>query len=232
MIIYYFLKRQRMNIELYNGDCLKVMDELIEKGIKVDSIITDPPYGTTACSWDTVIPFTEMWERLNKLIKPNGAIVLFGSQPFTSALVMSNIKMYSHNWIWEKQQGTNILLCNKQPLKNIEDIMVFYNNDKDYIEQHPLKPYFKRILKELKLKASNINDILQHRKAERCFWFKSKHFSLCEQYIYEELVDKLKIKKFDFYKPYKDLKKINDDYKIDRVYNPQMENGSPYKSNK
>ena len=78
-----------MNIEtdrykLYNGDCLEVMDKLIEDGVKVDMILTDPPYGTTACRWDSVIPFDEMWERINKLIKPNGAICLFGSEPFSS----------------------------------------------------------------------------------------------------------------------------------------------------
>ena len=79
---------------LINGECLSEMDKLIGQGIKVDAVITDPPYGTTACHWDKLIPFDEMWERLNKLIKPNGAIVLFGSEPFSSALRMSNIKMY------------------------------------------------------------------------------------------------------------------------------------------
>ena len=78
--------------EIYNDDCLKVMDELIEQGVKVDMILCDPPYGTTKCKWDSIIPFQEMWERLNKLIKPNGAIVLFGSEPFTSFLIGSNVK--------------------------------------------------------------------------------------------------------------------------------------------
>ena len=81
-------------IDLYNGDCLEVMDKLIVDGVIVDAIITDPPYGTTACKWDNVIPFYEMWLRLNKLIKPNGAIVLFGSEPFSSLLRVSNLKMY------------------------------------------------------------------------------------------------------------------------------------------
>ena len=85
--------------KIYNIDCLVGMDKLIEQGIKVDAVITDPPYGTTACKWDTVIPFDEMWKRLNKLIKPNGAIVLFGSEPFSSALRMSNIKNYKYDWI-------------------------------------------------------------------------------------------------------------------------------------
>ena len=92
------------NIELYNGDCLEVMDKLIADGVVVDAIITDPPYGTTACKWDSIIPFDEMWKRLNKLIKPNGAIVLFGSEPYSSALRMSNIKNYKYDWVWRKKR--------------------------------------------------------------------------------------------------------------------------------
>lgn len=112
--------------KLYNGDCLEVMDRLIEEGIIVDVIICDPPYGTTACKWDTVIPFEDMWKRLNKLIKPNGAIVLFGSEPFSSALRMSNIKNYKYDWIWQKEQGVGQLNAKKMPLKNTENISVFY----------------------------------------------------------------------------------------------------------
>ena len=104
-------------IDLYNGDCLEVMDKLIEDGIKVDAIITDPPYGTTACKWDSIIPFEEMWERLNKLIKPNGAIVLFGSEPFSSALRMSNIKNYKYDWVWNKKHSTNFMIAKKTTVK-------------------------------------------------------------------------------------------------------------------
>ena len=111
--------------KIYNGDCLEVMDRLIEEGVKVDCILTDPPYGTTACKWDTIIPFDDMWERLNKLIKPNGAIVLFCSQPFTSALISSNIKNYKHSWVWHKKNAGNILVAKYQPLKTTEDIVVF-----------------------------------------------------------------------------------------------------------
>ena len=121
--------------KIYNGDCLEIMDRLIEEGIKVDVIITDPPYGTTSCKWDTVIPFDDMWERLNKLIKPNGAIVLFGSEPFSSALRMSNIKNYKYDWIWEKEQGTNQFLAKKQPLRKIENISVFYKKQATYNPQ-------------------------------------------------------------------------------------------------
>jgi DNA modification methylase len=120
---------------LYKGDCLEIMDKLIENGVKIDAIITDPPYGTTACKWDTVIPFDAMWGRLNKLIKPNGAIVLFGSEPFSSALRMSNIKNYKYDWTWVKEQGTGFLNSKKQPLKNNEQMCVFYKKQPLYNPQ-------------------------------------------------------------------------------------------------
>jgi len=112
-------------IELINGDCLEEMDKLIERGIKVDAIICDPPFGITACKWDSIIPFDEMWLRLNKLIKPNGAIVLFGSEPFSSALRMSNIKHYKYDWIWEKENGSNFATVKYQPFKVHEMVSVF-----------------------------------------------------------------------------------------------------------
>jgi len=119
-------------IDLYKGDCLEVMDELIAKGVVVDAIITDPPYGTTACKWDSVIPMPDMWLRLNKLIKSNGAIVLFGSEPFSSTLRMSNIKNYKYDWIWEKQYATNFMGAKNAPLKYHENISVFSNNKHFY----------------------------------------------------------------------------------------------------
>lgn len=115
-------------IDLYNGDCLQVMDELIEKGIKVDAIITDPPYGTTACKWDNVIDFEEMWKRLKLLRKEKTPIVLFGSEPFSSALRMSNIKEYKYDWIWNKKLAGNGILAKKQPLKIHELISVFHKH--------------------------------------------------------------------------------------------------------
>ena len=124
-------------IDLYRGDCLEVMDRLIEDGVKVDSIITDPPYGTTACKWDSVIPFDEMWLRLNKLIKPNGAIVLFGSEPFSSALRMSNIKNYKYDWVWDKKKGGNPLLSKIQPIKIFENILIFEKSGKK-VKYYPI----------------------------------------------------------------------------------------------
>ena len=111
-------------IDLIWGDCLIEMQNI--KSGSVDAIICDPPYGTTACKWDSVIPFDKMWEQLNRIIKPNGAIVLFGSEPFSSALRMSNIKNYKYDWIWEKSKPTGHLNAKKQPLRKTEIISVFY----------------------------------------------------------------------------------------------------------
>lgn len=123
---------EKESYKLYLGDCLEVMDKLIEQGVVVDAIITDPPFGTTKCKWDSVIPFDEMWSRLNKLIKPNGAIVLFSSQPFTSNLVMSNIKNFKYEWIWHKNKGGNPLNAKKIPMKQHENICVFYKKPPTY----------------------------------------------------------------------------------------------------
>jgi len=120
-------------IKLLQGDCLEEMDKLIDQGVTVDAIITDPPYGTTACKWDSIIPFKPMWEQLNRIIKPNGAIVLFGSEPFSSALRMSNIKNYKYDWVWNKRAFANQMMAKKQPLRITENIILF--NSKIYQPQ-------------------------------------------------------------------------------------------------
>ena len=110
--------------ELIQGDCLIEMQKI--KSGSIDAIITDPPYGTTACKWDSIIPFQPMWEQLNRIIKPNGAVVLFGSEPFSSALRMSNIKNYKYDWKWLKSRTTGFQMARKRPMKDYEDICVFY----------------------------------------------------------------------------------------------------------
>jgi len=89
-------------------------------------VLCDLPYGTTACKWDTVIPFAPLWEQYRRIIKKNGAIVLFGSQPFTSALVMSNVAWFKYDWIWRKPKGTGHLNAKKMPMRDKEDVVVFY----------------------------------------------------------------------------------------------------------
>jgi site-specific DNA-methyltransferase (adenine-specific) len=120
-------------IDLRLGDCLEVMKTIPNNSI--DAIITDPPYGTTACKWDSVIDFKLMWEQLHRIIKPNGAIVLFGSEPFSSALRMSNIKNYKYDIIWDKNQSGNPLLAKKQVMKSHEIISLFYKKQCTYNPQ-------------------------------------------------------------------------------------------------
>lgn len=130
-------------IQLIQGDCLTEMQK-IESG-SVDAIITDPPYGTTACKWDSVIPFEPMWEQLHRIIKPNGAIVLFGSEPFSSALRMSNIKNYKYDWYLKKTQADGFLNAKKQPLREYELASVF--NVKKYNPQFvKVEPFKSKVL--------------------------------------------------------------------------------------
>ena len=119
---------ERENYKLYNGDCLEVMDKLIEDNIVFDAIITDLPYGTIKNSWDKIIPFNDMWSRLNKLIKSNGAIVLFGNEPFTSELICSNLKGFKYRWDWNKKIPSGVGYAKYRPMQQTEDISVFTKN--------------------------------------------------------------------------------------------------------
>lgn len=123
--------------KIYHGDCLEVMKDINDKSI--DMILCDLPYGTTACSWDVVIPFGPLWEQYERIIKDNGAIVLTASQPFTSALVMSNIKMFKYQWYWIKNRITGFANAKKQPLRNVEDVSVFYKNFPKYTPQNLIR---------------------------------------------------------------------------------------------
>lgn len=114
----------------YQGDCLVEMDKIADKS--VDMILCDLPYGTTACKWDSVIPFEPMWEQYNRIAKDNAAIVLTASQPFTSALIMSNIKNFRYEWIWEKNFSGGFILAKKQPMKYHENVLVFYRRQPTY----------------------------------------------------------------------------------------------------
>jgi site-specific DNA-methyltransferase (adenine-specific) len=125
------------SVWLMQGDCLERMKE-IPSG-SVDMVLCDPPYGTTACKWDSVIPLEPMWEQLKRIIKPNGAIVMTASQPFTSVLGMSNLKMLKYSMVWEKGRPTNFPNAKRMPLKGFEDILVFYNKQPTYNPQGLVK---------------------------------------------------------------------------------------------
>lgn len=128
-------------VKLYCGDCLEVMPGL---DIKFDCCITDPPYGTTLCKWDSVLPFKDMWHHLERLVKDNGVICLFGVEPFSSYLRISNIDMYRYDWIWEKERPSNVAMVKKRPLKYTENISVFYKNQCLY---HPQMTIGKKIIR-------------------------------------------------------------------------------------
>ena len=119
------------DVLLYKGDCLEEMNKIPDGS--VDLVLADPPYGTTACKWDSVIPFEPMWEQLHRVAKKSAAIVLFGSEPFSSALRVSNIKRYKYDWVWNKKLAGNGILAKRQPLKIHENIMVF--NSRVYYPQ-------------------------------------------------------------------------------------------------
>lgn len=121
------------NYKLLFGDCLERMKEIPDGS--VDLILTDPPYGTTACKWDTIIPFDLMWCEIKRIIKPNCVIVLFGSEPFSSILRCSNLKMFKYDWVWVKDKPSNFVMANKQPMRYSEYIHVFYKKQPTYNKQ-------------------------------------------------------------------------------------------------
>lgn len=119
-----------MNIELLQGDCLDVMDLIADN--EIDMVLTDPPYGTTACKWDSIIQLDKMWLHLERVAKERAAIVLTASQPFTSSLINSNYKLFKYCWYWHKNRPTGFANAKKQPLREIEEVVVFYKKQPTY----------------------------------------------------------------------------------------------------
>ena len=148
----------REGINLLHGDCLELMKDIPDASI--DMILCDLPYGTTVCKWDSVIPFEPLWEQYERIIKDNGVIVLTASQPFTSALVMSNPKLFKYEWIWEKTKTANFMHLKRQPGKRHESVLVFYKKQPAYNPQMRAgKPYIdkRKSRKQSKGTYGNIN---------------------------------------------------------------------------
>lgn len=130
-------------MQLINGDCLEEMKNI--PGGSVDMVLTDPPYGTTACKWDSIIPLEPMWEQLKRVIKPNGAIVMTASQPFTTTLIASNMKMFKYEWAWDKvNKYTNYLNAKHQPMRRHENICVFAKKKTTFNQQRREGGYISR----------------------------------------------------------------------------------------
>lgn len=130
-------------IELFKGDCLELMKNIPDGS--VDMVLCDLPYGTTACKWDTILPFDKLWVQYERIIKTNGAVVLTAAQPFTSALVMSNPKLFRYDWVWRKPKGTGHLNAKKMPMRDKEDILVFYKKQPSYNPQYTKGEPYRRI---------------------------------------------------------------------------------------
>ena len=165
-------------IDLRQGDCLELMKDIPDKSI--DMILCDLPYGTTACKWDIVMPFDKLWEQYNRIIKDNGAIVLFGSEPFSSKLRMSNLKNYKYDWKWLKSRKTGFQMVRKRPLKCYEDILVFYNKQPTYYNtqliklEKPINSYRKNgkggtLLNTIKCQKGRIQEYTNYNKDTLCF---------------------------------------------------------------
>src|SRR5699024_4921904 len=196
---------------IIQGETIEEMKRVADGS--VDMILADLPYGTTACKWDTVIPFEPLWEQYERIIKPNGAIVLTASQPFTTALIGSNIENFSHQWVWDKGMRANPLLAKKMPLKNFEDVLVFYF---EYNKYDRRRKYFEEVLSFIgKSKAEIMRETNQG--LDHCFRTKSTQFSSPTKENYELLIELYDIDEMEGFLPFDEIKNK------ERVYNPIME---------
>lgn len=163
-----------MSINLFQGDCLEIMSELPDNSI--DAVVCDPPYGTTACKWDTVVPLEDMWEQLWRVSKPNTPIVLFATQPFTSNLIMSQIKYFKYTWVWDKFYKTGFLNSKRQPLRKNEDLCIFYKKQCVYnpIMQTGFLPY--KSSKEKIKKYNNNTDNYSNFEAQSTIETKGERY--------------------------------------------------------
>lgn len=221
--------------DLIKGDCLEEMQNI--ESYSIDFILTDLPYGTTACSWDEIIPFEPMWKEFYRILRPNGFIALTASQPFTSKLVSSNINNFSHQWIWEKLGSNgNPLLANMMPLKNFEDVILFSNEYKkyDYDGNSPLRDYAIKLFDYIGKTKKQIFEDMGNQSVCHFMRTKSTQFTICTNKCYNTLIELYNISNMEGFKSYDNLVLEDEKFKktlpaYPRVYNPQMTKGEPYK---
>lgn len=153
-----------MFVKLYNDDCLNAMKDIEDKS--VDMILCDLPYGTTSCTWDVVIPFEDLWREYRRILKPNGVVALFGQEPFSSIMRMSNLDWYQYDIYWEKERLTNIFQCKKRVGKTVETISLFYKNQPVYNPQMVEHTGPRRTNKVLNGKIGALCDTSEHMVTE------------------------------------------------------------------
>lgn len=149
-------------MKLLNGDCMKLMNEIPDGA--VDMVLCDPPYGTTACSWDSVLPFDQLWKEYNRVLKTDGAAVLFAAQPFTTELIQSNRKAFRYCWYWLKNQPTGFAYARYQPMRKVEEICVFYRKHGTYNPQGVQKVVGAKVRRN-RAKADSVYDMTTLSKA-------------------------------------------------------------------
>ena len=229
-------------IRLINDDCIKSMDKLISDGVKIDLILTDPPYGNINgltidgykgknLNWDNIIPTNEMFSCCEKLLRINGKLILFSKEPYTSFLRQFNPSNLSfvYPYYWLKNHFANNLICNNAPLSYVDDISVFHKReDTDII--NPLRSYSKELFDNIGISKTQILKTIGG-KADHFFRSNSSQFRLCTEETYNELINEYDIDKFDCFIPYSELKKINSEFKLKygSVFNLPI--GEKFKSN-
>jgi len=229
-------------IKLIHGECLAEMDKLIEQGVTVDAIIADPPYGTVKgigdgdvshgmkgnVSWDETINHEAMLDKCNKLLRTNGALILFCQEPYTSKITTEthgNLP-FSYRMTWLKDHFANSLIAKKAPVNYTEDICVFFKKY-DTLSQHPLRDYAKKVMDFIGLNLKEINSDLRHRRAEHFFYVNSTQFGLCTEKTYNELTEKYGLDSLDGFMTFDELSVINRAFS--RAFN--LPAGKKYKSN-
>ena len=230
-------------IRLIQGDCIEEMRKLAEEDVKVDLVLTDPPYNiinglnidgykNRNTSWDNQLPTKEMFDCCEKLLRVNGNLILFSQEPYTSHLRQNyhqNLP-FVYPYYWFKDHFANSLSCKKAPVSYVEDLSVFrkkYDTD----DTHPLRDYAQNLLKWLGCSPKDIERRLGHRRAEHFFYRDgSSQFGLCTEDTYNELIDVYHIDDFPFFMSYDELNKINDDFKSKFYYDIHF-NGAKFKSN-
>lgn len=200
------------------------MDYLIKNNIKVDLILTDPPYGTVKgiakmgmegkVDWDEKLDNSKMFDKCEKLLREKGCLCLFSQDPFTYELINEQHKNlpFSYRYIWVKDHFANGLMAKKAPVNYYEDICVFFRKY-DLYNENPLRAYFKNLLEFMNFSScKDVNKVLGHRKAEHCFYIDSTQFKLCTEKVYDELVNKFGLREYEGFIEYKELYALNEKY--------------------
>lgn len=224
-------------IKLYNDDCFNAFKNIEDNS--VDLVLCDPPYGTVkglfsdGTEWDNVLDHDKIWAEINRVLRFKGTVILFSQEPFTSNLIHSQINNipFCYRMIWLKNQHGNHLMSNIAPLNYFEDICVF-SKKYETVYSHPLRKYTERLLKDfLKFGKTELNKKFGNRKAEHFFRYDSQQFSICNEEIYNELINKFSIDEYEFFLNYDTIVKIDKEYKekYNKVFN--LQNDEKYKKN-